>query len=72
MYFFKKKSSLLRGMMTKEGSTEIVYLRTPDPRFLLQERGHISHIVKIHYFSKNLLSTPRHGTDKLSTYILLW
>ena len=37
-------------MMTKEGSTKIVNLMT-----LVLGRGNISHLVKMHYFFKNLL-----------------
>ena len=36
---------------------------------LLPRRGHVSHIVKMHYFLKNIfISTPRHGSDKLYIY----
>ena len=40
--------------MTKERSTKIVNFMTPEAGVLVQERGHISHIVKMHYFFKNL------------------
>ena len=42
-------------MMTKEGSTKIVNIMTPGAGILVLGRGHISHIVKMHYFFKNLL-----------------
>ena len=41
--------------MTKEGSTKIVYFMTPRARVLALGCGRISHIVKMHYFFKNLL-----------------
>ena len=42
-------------MMTKEGSTKIVNFMTPGAGDLVLGRCHISHIVKMHYFFKNLL-----------------
>ena len=42
-------------MMTKEGSTKIVNFMTPGAGVLVLGRGYISHIVKLHYFFKNLL-----------------
>ena len=42
-------------MMTKEGSTKIVNFMTPGAGVLVLGRGHINHIVKMHYFFKNLL-----------------
>ena len=53
-------------MMTKEGSTKIVNFMTPGAGVLVLGRGLISHIVKMHYFFKNLLLTPRHRSDILS------
>ena len=41
-------------MMTKEGSTKIVNFMTPRAGVLVLRCGHISHIVKMHYFLKNL------------------
>ena len=41
--------------MTKEGSTKIVNFMTPGAGVLVLGRGHISHIMKMHYFFKNLL-----------------
>ena len=66
MYFLKNlflySQALIRQtkyvvMMTKEGSTKIVNFITPGAGVLLLGRGHISHIVKMHYFFKNLLYT---------------
>ena len=42
-------------MTTKEGSTKIVNFMTPEAGVLVLGRGYISHIVKLHYFFKNLL-----------------
>ena len=42
-------------MMTKEGSTKIVNFMTPGAGVLVLGCGHISHIVKMHYFFENLL-----------------
>ena len=42
-------------MMTKEGSKKIENFMTPGAGVLVQGREHISHIVKMHYFFKNLL-----------------
>ena len=42
-------------MMTKEGSPKIVNFMTPGAGVLVLGRGHISLIVKMHYFFKNLL-----------------
>ena len=42
-------------MMTKEGSTKIVFFMTPRAGVLVLGHGHISQIVKMHYFFKNLL-----------------
>ena len=42
-------------MMTKEGSTKIINFMTPGAGVLVLGCGHISHIVKMHYFFKNLL-----------------
>ena len=41
-------------MMTKERSTKIVNLKISGAGVLVLERGHLSHIVKMHYFFKNL------------------
>ena len=42
-------------MMTKEGSTKLVNFMTPGAEVLVLGCGHVSHLVKIHYFFKNLL-----------------
>ena len=41
--------------MTKEGSIKIVNFMTPGAGVLVQECGHKSHIVKLHYFFKKFL-----------------
>ena len=41
--------------MTKEGSTKIVTFMTPRAGVLVLGLGNISHIVKMHFFFKNLL-----------------
>ena len=58
MYFFStlvhgpyKLSVLVR--MTREESTKIVNFITPGAEALVQGHGHISCIVKMHYFFKN-------------------
>ena len=45
-------------MMTKEGSTKIVNLMTSGSGVFVQRHGHISHIVKMHYFFKKPSSLP--------------
>ena len=52
--------------MTKEGSTKIVNFMNPGAGVLVLRRGHNSHMVKMHYFFKNLPLTLRHRSDKLS------
>ena len=47
-------------MMTKEVSNEIVNFMTPGAEVFVLGSGHISHIVNMHEFYKNLLSTPLH------------
>ena len=42
-------------MMTKEGSPKILNFMSPGAGVLVLGRGHISQIVKMHYFFKNLL-----------------
>ena len=51
--WFRKTKYIV--MMTKERSTKIVNFMTPWAGVLALGCGHISHIVKIHYFFKNLL-----------------
>ena len=64
IYMFLKSSSLLPGIdqtnqvcsnVTREGSTKIINFMTPRAGFLVLGFGHIRHIVKMHYFFKNLL-----------------
>ena len=64
MYFFKNlflysgawfRQNECIVMIAKEGSTKIVNFMTPGSGVLLLGRGHISHIVKMHYSFKNLL-----------------
>ena len=64
LYFFKNflvfsqayfRQNKYEVMMTKEGSTKIVNIMTPGSVVLVLGYGHISHIVKMHYFFKNLL-----------------
>ena len=45
-------------MMNKEGSTKIEKFINFGAGVLVLEFGRMSHIVKMHYFYKNLLSTP--------------
>ena len=42
-------------MMTKKGSTKILNFMTPGAEVLVLGRGHISHLMKIHYLFTNLL-----------------
>ena len=53
--------SFIRGSRPK-----IINFMTPGAGVLVLGRGHISHIVKIHYFFKIFFFTPRHRSDKLS------
>ena len=41
-------------IMTKEGSTKIINFITPGAGVLVLGCGHISHIVRLHYFFTNL------------------
>ena len=63
-YFFKNlllysqayiRQTMYIVMMTKEGSTKILTFITPGAGVLALGCGRISHIVKMHYFFKNLL-----------------
>ena len=54
-------------MMTKELATKIVNLITPGIGVLVQERGHASHKVKMHYFFIKVLLYSKHKSDKLGT-----
>ena len=46
-------------MMIKEGSTKIVNSMTPGSGVLVSGCGHISHIVKMHYFLSHHLLYPQ-------------
>ena len=73
-------------MVTKEGSTKIVNFMTPGAGILVKERGHRSHIVKLHYFFKNLLlysqtlisqtkyvvMMTKEGSTKIVNFIAPW
>ena len=52
-------------MMTKEGSTKIVTFMTSGDGVLVLGCGHISHIVKMHYFINNRLIFSRHRSDDI-------
>ena len=65
-YFFKKSSSLPYSqaldrpskyivMMTKKGSTKIVNFMTSGTEVFVLGCVHVSYVVKMHYFFKNLL-----------------
>ena len=77
--FLTKSSSLLPGIDEtnqvcstddQDGSTKIVNFMTPGAGVLVQGRGHISHIVKMYYFFKNLLlySEPHTIQTKYSLF----
>ena len=52
-------------IMTKKGATKIVNFIIPGAGVLVQGRGYISFIVKMHYFFKILFTISRHRSDKL-------
>ena len=56
--------------MTKEGSTKIVNFMTSRAGVLLLGCDHISHIVKMHYFFKNLLLYS-HAYIRQTKYIVV-
>ena len=75
MYFFKNflfySGGLFRQtkyivIMTREGSTKIVIVMTSRTGVLVLGCGHISHIVKTHYFFKNLIYS--HAWIRRTTY----
>ena len=49
------KLSTYIGMLIKEGSTKIVNFINPGTRVLVLGRGHISHVVKMHFFRERIL-----------------
>ena len=53
--YFRQTKYIHVVMMTKEGPTKVVTFMTPGAGVLALRCGHISHIVKIHYFFKNHL-----------------
>ena len=53
--------------MIKKDSTKIVNFITSGTGVHVLERGHISHIVKLHHFFKTPLF-PGYRSDKLSIY----
>ena len=57
-------------MMTKEGSAKIVNFMTPTVGVLVLECGHISHIVKMHYFLLDFLLYSQ-AYIKLTKYIVM-
>ena len=57
-------------IMTKKGSTKIVTLMTPGAGVLVLGRGHISHIVKMHYFFKNLLLNSQ-AQNRQTKYVVM-
>ena len=73
-------------MMTKEGSTKIVTFMTPRAGVFVLGCGHISHIVKIHYFFKNhllysgpwikhtkyILMMTKEGSTKIVNFMTTW
>ena len=56
--------------MTTEGSTKMVNFMTPRAGVLVLGCGHISHIVKMHYFFKSLLLYAQ-ALIRHTTYIVL-
>ena len=49
-----RKTKYILVMMIREASTEIVNFMTPGVGVLVLRRGHTNHILKMHYFLKNL------------------
>ena len=58
-------------IMTMEGSTKIVNFMTPRAGVLVLGRGHLSHIVKVHYFFKKSFSLLSHVLIKQTKYIVM-
>ena len=57
-------------MMTKKGSTKILFFMTPGAGDLLLGRDHISHIVKMYYFFRNL-QTYTQAQIKQTKYVVM-
>ena len=55
LYSDKIRQTKYIVMMNKDGSSKIVIYMTPGSGVLVLGRGHINHIVKKHFFFKNLL-----------------
>ena len=49
------RHTLFMAIMTKEGSTKIINFMIKEARVLVLGLSHISHIVQLHYFFKNIL-----------------
>ena len=49
---FRQTKYQYAALMTKEGSTKIINFMIPGAELLVLGRGHISHIVNMHYFFK--------------------
>ena len=58
-------------MIIKEGSTKIVNFMTLRAGVLVLEHGHTSHIVKMHYFFKNLLLYSQAMTRKTDSIVIM-
>ena len=82
MFFLKKYSSLFPGItlakykavMTKEGFTKIVNLMTHGTRVIVLGRGQIiytNHVVKMHYFIKNLLLQSQAQVGKTKYIVMM-
>ena len=80
MYFFKNlllySQALIRQtkyvvMMTKEGSTKIVNFMTPGVGVVVLRRGHISHIMNMHYFFNNILIYSRTSIRQIKNTVMM-
>ena len=58
-------------MVTKEGFAKIVNFITSGPEAIVLERGHISHIAKMHYLFYTFFDTPDERTDNLDIKLCL-
>ena len=58
-------------MMTKEGSTKIVNLKTSWAWVLVLGCGHLSHTVKMHYFFKKSFSLLSQELLRQTKYIVM-
>ena len=55
VYLIEQLKTKYIVMMTNQRSTKIVTFMTPWARVLVLARGHIGHIVEMHFSYKNLL-----------------